>query len=611
MNTNDPRTQLAAAHRALTQGDRASATQQAEQMLQLYPRWPPAVHLAGLVARANGDISRAEDLLRRSLQLPGVAGQLRAEYANNLGNLLRTAGYPAPAEAAYREAVAAYDLPQARIGLARVFLDTDRPEDAAAVLARIPPDTASANVYLLLAEALAQTGQDTAALRILQQAGQQAGQQTLDEPAFRLSMAARLDSLGRHAEAEAELIPALKGPEEAAARLALADLYTAHREWERALQVLEEGLPRFPNHPQLLTRQASLTWMLGHGANFSKGLQLALARRPQDAALRLALATSLGNAGFEAESENLLREGLKLQPDSPLFNALLALRYAETARLDEARPAITRALAAAPETEMVREQAAIVALVGGEVRDALAHTGWLVDRRPLGQFAWALRVLALRLAGNSEWERYAHPDTVCHTSTLAPPPGYASIAEFNVALAERLRERHTLTAHPLVNSVRGGTQVEIHLGAEADPVLRAFLEAIRGPIGEYIAAMPQDDTHPLFRRKRSAFRYSGCWTVRLRGGSGRHVSHMHPKGWISSAYYVTVPPEIPASDTRAGWLSFGRPPYSIPGLDAFGWVRPEPGRLALFPSYQWHGVEAFPGEGERMTVAFDVVPAGN
>ena len=57
MNTNDPRAQLAAAHRALTQGDRASATQLAEQMLQLYPRWPPAVQLAGLVARANGDFA--------------------------------------------------------------------------------------------------------------------------------------------------------------------------------------------------------------------------------------------------------------------------------------------------------------------------------------------------------------------------------------------------------------------------------------------------------------------------------------------------------------------------------------------------------------------------
>jgi hypothetical protein len=51
----------------------------------------------------------------------------------------------------------------------------------------------------------------------------------------------------------------------------------------------------------------------------------------------------------------------------------------------------------------------------------------------------------------------------------------------------------------LVNSVRGGTQVEIHPNAETDPVLRAFLEAIRGPIGEYIATMPQEVDMPVTR----------------------------------------------------------------------------------------------------------------
>ncbi|MFM1884844.1 MAG: hypothetical protein RL026_1, partial [Pseudomonadota bacterium] len=73
--------------------------------------------------------------------------------------------------------------------------------------------------------------------------------------------------------------------------------------------------------------------------------------------------------------------------------------------------------------------------------------------------------------------------------------------------------------------------------------------------------------------------------------------------------YVDVPAEVTDSPSQAGWLSFGRPPYPAARLDALGHVRPEAGRLALFPSYQWHGVEAFPGEGERLTLAFDVIPA--
>jgi hypothetical protein len=46
----------------------------------------------------------------------------------------------------------------------------------------------------------------------------------------------------------------------------------------------------------------------------------------------------------------------------------------------------------------------------------------------------------------------------------------------------------------------------------------------------------------------------------------------------------------------------------VPGLGPISWVQPQVGHLALFPSYQWHGVEPFPGDGERMTVAFDIVP---
>jgi hypothetical protein len=41
-------------------------------------------------------------------------------------------------------------------------------------------------------------------------------------------------------------------------------------------------------------------------------------------------------------------------------------------------------------------------------------------------------------------------------------------------------------------------------------------------------------------------------------------------------------------------------------LDPLHMIRPQPGRLALFPSTMFHGTRPFPA-GERMTVAFDVV----
>ena len=59
-------------------------------------------------------------------------------------------------------------------------------------------------------------------------------------------------------------------------------------------------------------------------------------------------------------------------------------------------------------------------------------------------------------------------------------------------------------------------------------------------VNEYIAAMPRDDTHPLLSRNTGRFRFSGSWSVKL-SPAGFHVNHVHPQGWISSAFYVTLP----------------------------------------------------------------------
>jgi uncharacterized protein (TIGR02466 family) len=110
-----------------------------------------------------------------------------------------------------------------------------------------------------------------------------------------------------------------------------------------------------------------------------------------------------------------------------------------------------------------------------------------------------------------------------------------------------------------------------------------------------------DGEDPLRRRNRGAWRFNGSWSVRLRSG-GYHTSHVHPRGWISSACYIQVPDD-------EGILSFGKPGMlTTPQLDAEFSVRPEAGLLVLFPSYFWHGTLPFQSEEPRLTVAFDAVP---
>jgi uncharacterized protein (TIGR02466 family) len=100
-------------------------------------------------------------------------------------------------------------------------------------------------------------------------------------------------------------------------------------------------------------------------------------------------------------------------------------------------------------------------------------------------------------------------------------------------------------------------------------------------------------------------RFAGSWSVRLRGG-GHHSNHVHPQGWLSSAFYVDLPPRAEDEPADSAWFTLGAPDERLDlKVDPWSKIEPRAGRLVLFPSWMWHGTVPFRG-GERLTVAFDV-----
>jgi tetratricopeptide (TPR) repeat protein len=174
-------------------------------------------------------------------------------------------------------------------------------------------------------------------------------------------------------------------------------------------------------------------------------------------------------------------------------------------------------------------------------------------------------------------------------------------------LAERLRALHITTHQPLEQSVRGGTQTDGELFSRIEPEIRALRRAVSQAVERHIAQLPPaDPRHPVLRHNKQALvRFSGSWSVRL-AGAGYHSNHIHPEGWLSSAFYVTVPESKGAAGGQEGWLALGGGERSL-GIDLppARLVEPKPGRLVLFPSTMWHGTVPF-REGERLTAAFDV-----
>ena len=174
-------------------------------------------------------------------------------------------------------------------------------------------------------------------------------------------------------------------------------------------------------------------------------------------------------------------------------------------------------------------------------------------------------------------------------------------------MAEHLRTLHRGRGEYLDQSVRGGTQTDGPLFSRIDPLIRQVRAAAVTAVENYVRNLPPiDPKHPLLGRPRNRLvRFSGSWSVRLRGG-GKHSNHVHPAGWISSALYIALPARAADERDDAGWFTIGDPDERLGlSISASRTIEPAPGRLVLFPSYLWHGTIPF-YEGERLTIAFDV-----
>ncbi|MCH8237648.1 MAG: tetratricopeptide repeat protein [Proteobacteria bacterium] len=221
----------------------------------------------------------------------------------------------------------------------------------------------------------------------------------------------------------------------------------------------------------------------------------------------------------------------------------------------------------------------------------------------------ALKGHMLKAAESEKYSDFFDYDTLVFSEKIDVPDGWSNLESFNAELALELEALHTGTDHPIDQTLRHGTQTAQNLfRPNRHPIIYALQAAITAKIEKYKRNLPADDGHAFLGNIPDEITYPLSWSVRLRSG-GFHTNHIHPAGWLSSVYYVKLPPEIgDEEDSKAGWLKFGEPldTDNIYNLSPDRWVKPEAGRLVLFPSYFWHGTEPFRSEDFRLTVAFDI-----
>ncbi|MBA2588246.1 MAG: tetratricopeptide repeat protein [Alphaproteobacteria bacterium] len=552
----------------MNQGRLVEAARLFNQAALAAPREPVFAFNLGMTLSRLGRTEEAETALRSALkhQPAFVAAMFE------LGALLHRTGRLDEAEKNIRQVLKLTPvLPHADLALAAILVDAGRPAEAEIAsrkgLSAAAEPRLKAQLYLQLAQALRRQRKDSEALAALDSA------ETID---------ATLPGLARH---RAETLQNLD-------------------RFDEAVAVFEEEIARTPADPGLHHDYNALLYQLGRSGEFLKSYD----RSPQSRDLLLGKASFLTREKRTAEAHSLYAEQLARDPGDRLAAIGVAQSLTAMGRHAEAVVLYESLLARHGDDAGLFGIAAEPALLGGDPQKA----AWLCERglasAPHHGSCLALLSIASRMLEDGRDESLNGYDTLVRSFDLEPPEGFSDMAAFNAELNGDLDRLHPNSRELIDQSLRGGTQTPGHLFPTGLALVAKLKQRIDQAVTRYIAELDEDAAHPLLSRRRRDFRYSGSWSSRLKD-SGFHVNHIHPDGWISSCYYVSVPQAAKDETAKQGWIKFGEPPFDAALKQPVRrTIQPAPGRLILFPSYMWHGTVPFDDKAARTTIAFDVVP---
>lgn len=574
-----------------------------QAVLAAVPDEADALQLMGLVRRAQRRNAEAEEFYRRSL----AARPAQPHVHHNLGNLLAALGRPAEAIVAEREAIRLNPgYFEAYLGLGQAqerSFDFDDAEHSFRAALRIQPNSQIA--MQCLAGALNELGRPKDSEAVLRQALAAGSPNPRQTGALTHNLGLALKKQKRYAEA----LQCFDSAKAMVPDMALVDYNRANtlQHLERAddaAQSYRLAIARNPLDMRAHRDLNQLLYRMGRDEEFLRSYEDTAALYPEIGALPLGRADFLFRTGRFAESLEDFEKATRLEPGSVTARDGYALALMENGRTDEALREHEAALALEPQNIAVRCHLTAALLRAGEAERALAVAEEGIAREPDHQTALAMWALCLRKLGDPREPQINDYENLVQLFELEPPQGWSDMASFNRDLNASLDRLHRDKREFLDQSLRGGTQTYENLFGAGHDLVELLRGRIDEAVGAYIARMAHSESHPLLKHKRDGFRYTDSWSSRLHD-CGFHTNHVHPKGWISSAYYVAVPDAV--EHDNQGWIKFGEPYIDI-GLEYRRALKPKPGTLVLFPSYMWHGTVPFHAKAARTAIAFDAVP---
>ena len=583
-----------------------------EQLLKQAPGQPDALHLLALASAAQGDHHGAEkhylDSLARAPQRPDILV--------NFGKFLRGSGRIPEAEQRLQQALGC--APQFAPALQQLGLlqlgsgQLDSARGNAQQLTRLEPDNPAG--WELLAAIEQKRSDPVAAIAACR------------EGLRRQPQAGRLHySLAQLLRQESDFSAAVTSYQAALdCGLETPDLYRNLAEAlldagqiERAMGCATAGIERFQDHAMLHRTRARLHWESGAAGDPVDLLWKAARQQPANAELWTTLVQLLERLGRADDCSAALGEAQQLGcPQTADILLLEAMSVATGGDPLRATELYANLLQAHPQQADIALTFAGHLLSQGDPERAEALCAKVLEADSHNQLAWCYRGTAWQLLGDPRESWLLDYQHMVKPVQVPAPDGYASREAFFREVQLALESLHQTQAHPIEQSLRGGTQTNGFLFRLKHPLIAVLEKQILLAIGSALETFPDDTlddtTHPFWGRRTQAsaegVQFAGAWSVRLRS-EGFHTNHIHTEGWISSALYIALPDEVRDESDHSGSIQFGVPMSELGlSLPSQRTIRPEVGTLVLFPSYMWHGTVPFTSQQPRITVAFDLLP---
>ena len=339
-------------------------------------------------------------------------------------------------------------------------------------------------------------------------------------------------------------------------------------------------------------------------AEFGKVLRL----QPDSVQALLGMANYFLGQDEPQQAMEYLERAAAFQPENADIYSLQGRAYANQGMEQACLTSYRRAVELAPGNVDIFHNYVLEIHRMGDTRQSLEMIEDFNSRYGLKTGLLGLETSLLAHMGNERARVLMDYEHLVMESILDVPDGFDSLQSFTNQLSEAILAHPTLTTSPKTHATRYGRHTgNLFLGD--DSIFSLLEQQVRNRFVQYVNGLAVKPDHPVVLMKTGKLS-SVAWAVVMHN-QGHQIPHTHPGAWLSGVCYLQVPDVITDEDPdKAGWIEFGPAPayYACNTSIINRAIKPELGKLILFPSYAFHNTIPFRSEKVRISLAFDVMP---